>query len=381
MKLLVFISAVVLFGVSCMTKHGVESSLDYAHGSPQKTVSTPLGYLWALSLGYKTNFEKITTCVQTDSKTYPAQNVLLETQLAYHYWISSAINLTDDVWKKFQFVASPKCLENEKKYNSIIVIPGKEEDLKLAKIGPNPVTFPKPILKCKKTITKNKTPRGTTTRTSSQCSSQITKGLASVASSSYRLFQDNGKWTEINNINASPVYGSPYVEWFPLVATKLENDPDGSKLTKIKTEYQKLLAQKSWSVKDLEQFNKLLFESVAISDTNDAIKPFIETFKKSDKTELEDVFRPSYAFYSTLLHEVGHQFGLDHAHDPPAGAITGESPFTKKIEDVYYTDIAAMAYGKSYYYLTADDRAGIRSVSKQTQKFLIEKKAKRRPRS
>ncbi len=94
-------------------------------------------------------------------------------------------------------------------------------------------------------------------------------------------------------------------------------------------------------------------------------------FYSSNTGAMTKSYRGEYAAFATILHEVGHQFGMDHAHHPGQDSITGTSSKTQVNEqNQNVTDIATMAYGLRYDFLTEDDKAGIQSDAANVRQFM-----------
>lgn len=72
------------------------------------------------------------------------------------------------------------------------------------------------------------------------------------------------------------------------------------------------------------------------------------------------------AAFHTLLHEVGHTFGMMHADSPNFDAVTGESSTTSwdQGREKYTTTFATMAYADQFGYLTDDDGTGIKAAAR-----------------
>jgi hypothetical protein len=105
-------------------------------------------------------------------------------------------------------------------------------------------------------------------------------------------------------------------------------------------------------------------------DLQAVLKQFAASGKDNDKI----IYAQKRSAIATLLHEVGHQFGMDHAHDPSPSSVTGGLEVGKDLQgnavQSYRTDLSKMAYGIPYMYLTEDDLRGIRSLAKVTGEFL-----------
>ena len=103
----------------------------------------------------------------------------------------------------------------------------------------------------------------------------------------------------------------------------------------------------------------------AISQTKQGLNTFVDR-AISEKQNINETFTPTYSIYSTLLHEIGHSFGLHHADNPSGQVITGDGD-GDSVTDVKTTRESVMAYAERYLYLTEDDKNGIRSIDRQVK--------------
>jgi hypothetical protein len=117
----------------------------------------------------------------------------------------------------------------------------------------------------------------------------------------------------------------------------------------------------------------ILTNHKSIADIPSFELDLIQDFKKSEDKEIEIEFTPSAPLFTTLLHEVGHQFGMLHADHTEEGALNGQSiSAVLNEQDKWVSKIAVMAYGEPYLYLEEDDILGIQSTGREILKVLRE---------
>ncbi len=96
----------------------------------------------------------------------------------------------------------------------------------------------------------------------------------------------------------------------------------------------------------------------------------MKAFQSSGASSLNQEYTPTATALHVLLHEVGHQFGMDHADNPSRDSETGFVVESEQRGNQWVTSEASMAYGKPFLFLTADDQAGVLDMTQKTSAFL-----------
>ena len=134
------------------------------------------------------------------------------------------------------------------------------------------------------------------------------------------------------------------------------------------------LSDSAKSFDELVEFNKKLANKKIISAKDKEFSRLFGEFQRSNNANLNKVYKPKLGLFHVLLHEVGHNFGMLHAHETqPPSFISVETDGLKVKIDGRTQYVATMAYGESYMYLTADDIAGVKSMRKDTEEYLASK--------
>jgi hypothetical protein len=172
-------------------------------------------------------------------------------------------------------------------------------------------------------------------------------------------------------VRASATTLSPYIDWLPLT-----QDIESSKLTpaqkaQLTAAYETLKADQAPTMAKLAGFLAQLEAAQLVGAEDPVFDGLAHQFYDAHTAALNTAYRGKYAAFATILHEVGHQFGMDHAHHPGQDSITGKTSQTN-VNDAgqNVTDVATMAYGLRYDYLTEDDKAGIQSDAKTVREFM-----------
>jgi hypothetical protein len=336
--------------------------LQWAHYPPDSAFSGPIGRLEALKLGFKTDYEKVRVCVETGKKTIADADVMLESRLAYAAWLDAA-GYTDQDWQRFEFVGATKCKKSDNTFSAFVVLATLDNLTAEDEILED---FSAPVLKCK----------AEGGRKSCQ-GSGMTLGWGGPGSMSYWYLGRRDKWTKLSSSAPSSTWLSPYVDWISL-GQDLKRQPDDALAAAVKddlsTRYAALSAAPGTSFEDLALYARDL-ASAKLTATADPVFPKLcRDFYASTARSVELPYQTERAAFNTLLHEVGHQLGMDHAHHPDTDSVTGETAGAKKNEaGQWVSDDASMAYGLPFQYLTADDAAGVKDDAAQIRAFLAAK--------
>lgn len=334
--------------VACGPSSPGNSSLTWSHVTAEHASGTIPALLAYGELGFETNFKRLRVCVQ-GSESYSGSELLLETKLAYAAWLEASGRGLESNWDRFSFVLSEHCDLQDTSFASSVVIashekrdPRQAEDFTVLTCSPSSCL-----------------PRGFTT------------GWGGPGAITYSFPKGNASvWSNLAVYQPSVARLSPYLHWESLetelklqlqgrqvAATGRAPALDRDVLVNLWNDYQSLKARvKTVDYSSLAAFNRQLSQQEADSRASFGI---IAT--PSSKAS----YQMQLAGFHTLLHEVGHQFGMMHAHVKSSFTDNGMVKGTgaKKEDGFWETDDATMAYQNSYFYLSPDDRAGIRDLT------------------
>lgn len=158
---------------------------------------------------------------------------------------------------------------------------------------------------------------------------------------------------------AAPLHFNPNLNWVGLGEDLLKLGQ-----IELKAELERILESKDFSILNISNFIQSLSLAKLIapapSELSEIMMQSMNLKKSVDKS-----YTPTYGIYSTLLHEMGHVMGLNHADNPSFNTITGRVTDNDLGEGkVFTTKESIMAYGDSYLYLEEDDVNGIKSVKR-----------------
>ncbi len=115
---------------------------------------------------------------------------------------------------------------------------------------------------------------------------------------------------------------------------------------------------------------KTLTDSQLVAGSDGSFHKLMKEFQSSGASSLNQEYTPTATALHVLLHEVGHQFGMDHADNPSRDSETGFVVESEQRGNQWVTSEASMAYGKPFLFLTADDQAGVLDMTQKTSAFL-----------
>lgn len=345
----------LLLAVSCgQTQQNSETK--WAHASAERSTGTIPALVDYLDLGFKTNFEKIRICLQ-GSESFQGSALLLEAKLSYAAWLNAAGQGTQATLDRFAFETRDICDPKDANFQSVIIIESEGK----ASPSRNPAEgFGKASVNCRKS------------GFSVSCSSgSTTYGWGGPAAVSYS-YRTAGKWDSISSRAAASVRLSPFVKWRSLEADLLVQKGLSEADRKAKLELYRSLQAKVDDVTlvELVDFINVLGDSNLVAAADDSFQKLMQDFQKSGATSLNQEYTPTATALHVLLHEVGHQFGMDHADNPSRDAETGFVVESQQKGTQWVTSEAAMAYGKPFLYLTADDKAGVLDLGQKTLTYL-----------
>ena len=267
------------------------------------------------------------------------------------------------------FQVSADCVDTSEKYNSIIVFPGPESKNSID-IGESKIEFSRSKLFCRKIVSKSIKGQ---TNTSVQCSSQYTAGKGGRA---HIVISKNGltdKWVSVKIKSPAFLSTSPYLKWKSIPEIAIKGDDKKIIFAEVRKEYERLLKIKNRNLNDFKDLKGILTKRKSIAELPSFELDLIQDFKKSEEKEIEFEFTPYAPLFSTLLHEVGHQFGLLYADQTEEGALNGQSiSAVLNEQNKWVSKTAVMAYGEPYLYLEEDDILGIQSTGREILKVLRE---------
>lgn len=351
---LFFFSTVSLM-TGCGTKsRPSQSDLSFAHYKSSSALGGPLGRLVAKAQGFETDFPKLRICAhQTVETKLSPQQLMFETRLAYAAWLDAAKLANTENWNSFEFFTGDCKAETSA---TGFVSLGLHQTEEVA-------SFASPTIRCQST------PSG------KRCNSTtITLGLGGPGSVSTWFRQSAPDiWTKITQARASSTWLSPHVSWNSLqsflegVVKKQPTDLDLAQLLELVTA---AVATANPELAILIDINHRI-AALGLTDGKDQVfEKASQDFFRGQQASLQLDYRPSYTAYHVMLHEIGHEFGMAHADDPSAGAVTGPSGSTVQgAGGQFTTDQSSMAYADPYFYLTEDDIAGIQSLHNQLEQL------------
>lgn len=335
------------------------ATLSYAIGTHDYALGGPFGRLEIIDQQIDADFSSVRVCIQTPRSGLSRDHFILEAKLAHALWLAEA-GYDHTAFEKFQFYSQDKCARDDARFATVLAIadfrneaPGDDyKDL-----------FMEPRIFCRKNGS-NKTCGGP----------PLSLGRGGPGTLKRFVYpRDPQKWSRVESKAPSGVLLSPYIEWLALEELLEESaEVSQSSRQKLLRSLHKLRKQSSVSYTDLSAFGKALAEAKVLAGPEPVFALRQKRFKISDETHVDEVIKPRLSVFRTLLHEVGHTYGLHHPDNPSAGCVTGPSSSTRWDESRgrYITSESAMAYGDLYLYLTEDDVKGIQAQSRQIKKFV-----------
>lgn len=352
----IFTAMIAAATIGCARDDEAETS--FAHYRPDSLLGSPIGMLESLRAGHKTNFDTIRICVEKPTSGPTVQEFVLESRLAYASWLTAAGIDSEQDWQKFEFVASARCSLEDPDFASAIKIATAGENRPDA--ADMASSFNTPVISCVHTAS------------SFQCNgSGVVRGVGGPGGLRTWL-QSGGHWTRLELAFPARLLLSAYIDWRTIRWSVLHNKSISTETRALlANDYESLLRTPSPSFRALMAFNRQL-ERHGIEEGEDlGFSRAMQEFRDNNLASGKRTYRGEAAMFHTLLHEVGHQFGMDHADNPSGNSHTG--PSTAANQDSagrWITKKATMAYGDAYFYLTEDDRAGIRAALKSVRSHI-----------
>jgi hypothetical protein len=356
----------VVFIASCKTTDR-HSQSTYAFASPEDFHAAITGRLNLIKAGLLTQKNIIQICVGPGIKDYTHAEFFLETQLAYAMWFQSVLGVKTNIeskdWEKFHFIQRTKCYRQSLDDSSFVVF-STDEDLDVKSQVFSPMT-----VNCQ---TKN--------RRIDCKSNSVTFGYGGPGSVSRKFYADDpDKWVSVKNATPASAVLSDGIKWQGLLnAVEKDESLSLEDKSKFEKQYQKLLFRKKISLEELLRLSYFLEQNKLIAQEDGVMEELLNSKElQKEGGQIEYTYKPRISAFHTILHEIGHQFGMNHPDNPTLDSYTGDLGGIITIGDdgslQYKTQNATMAYGKSYLYLTPDDKAGVFKFSVLVREFISSK--------
>lgn len=329
-----------------------DSDLTFAHYDADSAYGGPLGRLEAIKQGFTTNFTDLTICVETGKQKIADDEILLETRLAYAAWLAGSGLYDEADWQKFKFVPQAACDRKDKTLAGFVILVAAPNDFD---------QYQEQQISCTKS------------GGFKSCQGKgVTLGWGGPGGLTSWFFNSNpNKWTKIELARGSSTTLSPYVDWLPLTSDIKRSKLDEAQKQALTQAYEALKINVKPTMAQLVEFMDAMEQAKLVGAEDPVFGQMAKQFYGANLSQMTKAYRGEYSAFATILHEVGHQFGMDHAHHPGLDSTTGVSSETAVNEQGQnVTDIATMAYGLRYNFLTEDDKAGIKSDALSVRSFL-----------
>jgi hypothetical protein len=359
MNLRVAAIGLLLFCVGCNTTDAGKSQVKFAFYPAATGYSGMIGRIELIKQKFNVDFPTLVVCVGPGSGGYTDKELLLDTKLAYAAWVDGAKQYQESDWKAFQFVQKPACLLEDKTVAALVTI-GEP-------VGPpSGFEFVEAVAECTRTK-----------RASSCAGNRVTLGYGGIGGVSYQYYPNEpDKWVKVVNVRAAVTALNPHVVWQSITAYISNNtDFSPSKKRELTEHYETLLNRADPSYEELTTFFSVLKAEKLVDVAPNEMQGVVDRFAAGSTSHEIIPFKMHRTTLSTLLHEIGHQFALDHAHDPAANSVTGGSEINRDLEgrvvENFRTDLSVMAYSLPYLHLTDDDILGVKNLAHEVSAFLV----------
>ncbi len=345
--------ALSLILASCSSSQ--DSETKWAHSPADRSWGTVPALVSYLDLGFKTNFEKLNVCLQ-GSDSFQGAALLLESKLSYAAWLNAG-GQGQAAFDRFQFEIKDNCDPKDSSYASVVIIESQDK----TSSGRDPSEgFSKATVNCQKS--------GWSVRCGSGSTTFGWGGPAAVGYS----YRNPSKWESVSSRSPASVRLSPFVSWRSLEADLLEQKNLSEVDRTMKLDLYRSLLNRADSVtfSELVDFMKSLSDTQLVAGSDGNFQKLMKEFQNSGSSSLNQEYIPTATALHVLLHEVGHQFGMDHADNPSLDSETGFVVESQQRGNQWVTSEASMAYGKPFLFLTADDQAGVLDMTQKTRAFL-----------
>ena len=307
--------------------------------------------LLLLDRRFPADFEKLRICVQ-GAKGLEGDAALLESKLSYAAWLGASGLNSESLWDKIEWVPAPRCSVEDRSFGSVIIM----GDLAKPEAAQQLTTRFQPAeLHCVRDAA------------GVNCQSNV-QTLGFGGPGGLMIYQTPpDRWVRVENNSPASVVLSPYVGWKSL-DQDLASQPE--LLSRI-LEAQKRVSQLTYP--ECLSLVQALTQDKLEAAPDPTFQTLFEAFAKEGPAKLDSTYAPRYSAFHVLLHEIGHQFGMDHADNPNLDSQTGSVGNSRQRGNQWLTEVATMAYGAPYLYLTFDDRTGIADLALKLQSLLRER--------
>lgn len=306
---------------------GSSSDLNYS-----RTTDVRSTLLYSLNSNLKNNEENL-VCLNIDSgKGVDYDTFVFEFKLSMVHWLGDVYPNLENIINSIQF--SQRCSVADLN-NSVleVKIPDAEH-----MTNEESIFFVEPKAKCQ--IKKNKP----------NCR------LSNIVFALAERGKDLGYVRGRKVVKRARILFNPYIKWQGLGEEfNLQLKPI------LKNGYNNIIKSREFNIASTRAYTGRLNQDKVIALDARASKQTLEKAKKHGRYIKLDT-RPVSALYPTLLHELGHVFGLDHSDARVTGSVTGDKHGEESHSHAHRTYNTAMASDSRYLYLTEDDKAGIKSL-------------------
>jgi hypothetical protein len=191
--------------------------------------------------------------------------------------------------------------------------------------------------------------------------------------------KDFNRWAKVFSRTAAYSSLNPFIEW-QSIGTWLAESKDLPEPDKVRfvASYRALASRAAdVSYDDLVAFNELLaITPGAFQDGRIYAKQCVNDFRNGTEAKKTYSQGNPYPAFSVLIHEVGHQFGMDHADNPAPDSLTGSIQIGQDMNGnpiaKFTTKDSVMATGRRPMYLTADDQRGIQVLAERVASLVMD---------
>jgi len=274
-------------------------------------------------------------CIENDPRL-PEDEYLLDVEIAFAYWMHVSGTYDESDWETLRFELRQKCPDQINSY--IALITTQRVSIR------NNFNFREPNITC-----------------NSQDCELLVPDLGFTLSNSTLSVRE---FTLTVNQFPTMIAFNPYVTLSTLKdEIRINSKLSFSSRQELLNKYDDLQKSSNRSFVSLKSFILMLANQKLIRDE----KPFKDFLNRhsqlqgfSNQISTGDL---RVSWFNSLLHEVGHFWGLTHPDQDLDRTKTFFSSTTTEVNGRWQTKIATMAYGDAYLYLTEDDIAGAREVS------------------
>jgi len=345
----------------CAKDNSQDSTTKFERLNTDQIMGTVYSRLEVLRQSLDTNIKDIKVCVQLpDNAPIGGRQLLYETKLAFVLWLSAG-GYTESDWSRFNFELYDSCAQEDNHFSVVVYIADNDRNLADKTIIDQ---FHIAKAECKRDGDRG-----------FSCEQPAIKlGRGGPNGIEYEYDVQTNQWIRLSFIGPSSSIFSQHIDWISISEQiKLNKNMSISERNKLIQKYNEESNKLSQSFEQLQNFGNLLTNKKFIGNEDSSLAEILSKFGQSTDTDKVFTYRKKIGLFHTLLHEIGHQFGLLHADAPSDDGITGKSLTTVKNENGdWVTEHSIMAYGDQYYYLTDDDLKGANNTAQYLSKRLKE---------